>query len=630
MCGIFGYANFNRQARINREILVKMSQTIRHRGPDDQGFYIEDNMGFGNNRLAIIDLISGRQPIANEDETIWVTFNGEIYNYQEISKILIKNGHLLKTHTDSEILVHLYEDMGIGLLDAIEGMFSFALWDKRNRKLFLARDRLGIKPLYYFLDNNKIIFASELRAILAHPDMLKELDVDSLKYYFIYGYMPDPISIFKNVKKIPPAGYLYLCEGKVNLETYWQPFAECSRVNEHVAAEKLLFLLRDSVRKHLACDVPLGIFLSGGIDSSIITYLAATQSKDKIKAFNISFDDAEYDESQYAKTAISNLRVEYYNKKISSKEIISSSRAMLSKLDEPLADSSFIPTYLLSSFAKKYVKVCLSGDGADEIFAGYPSYMAHSFAEAYKKIPPCIRKNIIEYLVDKIPIKNSNNKIDFLLRIFIAGANYAGVERSIVWFGPLAPNQIDNLFTRELTELQSKESIFAAVREYAEKRFSEESLEKYLFTDRRFYLPGNILTKVDRASMANSLEVRVPYLDHRIVELVNSMPAILKLNRLKSKYILKRAFQNKLPRSLLKRKKQGFNIAVGKLLKNGLLDAFSDLLNKKFIMHQGIFEYSFIQKLISEHISSQRDNRRPIWALIVFQVWYEQFVGTSA
>ncbi len=507
MCGIFGYIYFNSAKKVEKEILVKMGESIKHRGPDDNGLYLQDNVGFGHNRLAIIDLKTGHQPLSNEDGTVWVSFNGELYNFERLICELKKRGHVFKTKTDSEILVHLYEDKSIGFINEIEGMFSFVLWDKKRKKLFLVRDRFGIKPLYYTHNNDVLIFASELKSIVSHPEVSKELDITALSHYFTYGYVPAPMSIFKNIKKISPANYLSFSQNDINEETYWSSFPrENKKCPEKESTDNLFSLLKDSVQKHLRSDMPLGVFSSGGVDSSIIAYLAALQTERKLKLFNISFDDAEYDESRYAKLLADNLEAEYISRVVSSNDIIKNARWILELLDEPFADASFIPTYFLSFLAKEHVKVCLSGDGADEIFGGYPTYMAQPLADIYRQIPCFVRKNIFERLIKTIPVRNSNNKMDFLFRAFVMGADYSDIERCIIWFGPMAPKEVNNLFRNEMKEKKGKEDVFEIVREYIMSSNIQKQLEKCLSIDRRFYLSDNILVKVDMASMANSLD----------------------------------------------------------------------------------------------------------------------------
>ncbi len=615
MCSIFGYINFDSKKNAQKEILVKMGRSIKRGEANSSDLYIKDNVALA------------RQPISNEDGTVYLVLNGEIYNHGYLSEELKKRGHIFKSRSDSEILLHLYEEEGIKFLDRIQGMFSFALWDMRTKDFFLVRDRLGIKPLYCYAGKDILVFASELRAILAHPATDKELDLVPMHHYFTYGYIPAPMSIFRDIEKIPPANYLHLYKNSFSLKRYWSSVPiETNGSKEKNYVEKMLYLLENSVKEQLTGNVPLGIFLSGGIDSSIISYLAASQMTDnKIKTFNISSDDPEYSESQYAKLIANYLNVEHFTKRISSKEIINNARGILELLDEPLADSSFIPTYLLSSFASEHVKVCLSGDGGDEIFAGYPTYLAQPIADGYRKVPFFMRKHIFDKLANAIPIKNSNNKIDFLLRIFLKGIDYEDVERNIIWFGPFAPHEADSLFKEKIVEYPNNNTVFTIVKEYVKNSGVLGSLERQLLVDRRFYLAGAMLTKTGQASMANSLEVRVPFLDHRIVEFSDTLPRNFKLRLFTNKYILKKVFHGKLPNKILYRKKQGFNIAIGKLLKQGLLDKFIDLLDKNAIKRQGIFDYGYIKQVISEHMRSKKDNRRQIWAIIAFQVWFNKY-----
>ncbi|MEW6608597.1 MAG: asparagine synthase (glutamine-hydrolyzing) [bacterium] len=627
MCGICGYLTWGEKT-VQQEIVHQMCEVIRHRGPDEEGIYVEKNIGLGMRRLNIIDLVTGHQPIHNEDKTIWVVYNGEIYNFQEIRKSLEKNGHRFYTQTDTEVIVHLYEEMGTRCVEKLNGMFGFALRDKQRNRLFLARDRIGIKPLHYARVNNQFIFGSEIKAILVHPDVNREIDLTSLDKYLTYEYIPAPQTIFKQIKKIPPGHILTINQaGELRTEQYWDiSFKHDERIkSEEEYAEELLSLLKDAVKRRLISDVPLGVFLSGGIDSSTVTALMSELVPGQVKTFSIGFEDKSFDESCYARKVAQYFGTSHYEEILSPNKLIELVPVIADVLDEPLGDASIIPTYLLSKFTRKYVTVTLGGDGGDELFAGYPTYQAHRLAGFYEKIPSIIRQSMIEKVISHLPVSTSNISFDFQTKKFISGIPYPSEIRNYIWLGSFSPEEKKDLLSNEVCDIL-KNDTFEDIKIYLAKTDAQSLLERLLYLDMKFYLQEDILAKVDRASMANSLEVRAPFLDYTFVEFVANLPPHLKLQNLTTKYILKQAVNNLLPKGIANRKKKGFGIPIAKWFKQELKGFILDVFAESKIKQEGFFNYNYIKQLLTDHFENKKDNRKGLWTLLVFELWYEKYI----
>ncbi|MEW6095117.1 MAG: asparagine synthase (glutamine-hydrolyzing) [bacterium] len=628
MCGICGYLTWGEKI-VQEEIIHKMCDVIRHRGPDDEGIYLEKNIGLGMRRLNIIDLVSGHQPIHNEDKTIWVVYNGEIYNFQEIRESLEKNRHCFYTQTDTEVIVHLYEEMGTKCVEKLNGMFGFALWDKQKNILFLARDRIGIKPLHYTTINNQFIFGSEIKSILVHPDVKREVDILSLSKYLTFEYIPAPNTIFKGIKKLSP-GYMMTINqtGEIKTEQYWDiNFSYDKKIKkEKVYQEELLSLLKASVKRMLISDVPLGVFLSGGIDSSTVTALMSELVPGQVKTFSIGFEDRSFDESCYARKVAQYFGTSHYEEILNPNKLIELVPVIADVLDEPLGDASIIPTYLLSQFTRRHVTVALGGDGGDELFAGYPTYQAHRLAHFYEKLPGFVRKGMIEKIIKKLPVSTSNISFDFQAKKFISGIPYSPEIRNYIWLGSFSPNEKKDLLSNEICDILKNSDSFEDIEMYLAKTDAENFLDRLLYLDMKFYLQEDILAKVDRASMANSLEVRPPLLDHTFVEYVANLPPQLKLKGLITKYIFKKAVKHLLPRGIASRKKKGFGIPVAKWFKNELKGFVLDVFAQSKIKDEGFFNYSYIEKLLKDHFEGKKDNRKLLWTLLVFELWYEKYI----
>src|ERR1700682_3458882 len=534
MCGITGWANLNPRTpppEGGEELLRSMCDRMIHRGPDSEGYLLDDGIALSRRRLAIIDLVTGEQPTFNEDRSIAVILNGEIYNYRELPADLETRGPPFRSASATEILPHLYEEYGCEMVQHLNGMFAFALWDDRRRRLFIARDRFGEKPLYWGVFDQTLLFASEPKVLLAHPSVRPNLNLNALRQYLSFDYVPAPLSIYEGISKLPAAHTLTLEDGKVTVERYWKLSYKTREPVPSVdeAAERLRELLADSVRMRLVSDVPLGVLLSGGIDSSAIAALAVRASSEPVKTFSISFAESSFDESLYARAVAKFLGTDHYEERLSANLAANLVGDIGSWMDEPFSDASLVPTYLLSRFTRKHVTVALGGDGGDELFAGYAMYSGHRWAEIYARIPRLVRSGMIEPLIGLLPVKTKNLSLDYKATRFVTGAKYDAVARHHVWFGSFTPEQQEELLTPEVLH-ETDGDVYRDARRMLLECESSNVVEQMQSLDARLYLAEDILTKVDRASMAVSLEVRAPFLDARVAEFAASLPARYKLH----------------------------------------------------------------------------------------------------
>jgi asparagine synthase (glutamine-hydrolysing) len=626
MCGICGVC-FSDERQMDLNILKKMTSTLEHRGPDDDGYYTNAGIALGHRRLSIIDLDTGKQPIHNEDETIYVVFNGEIYNFPELKKELEKKGHRFYTKTDTEVLVHLYEEKGEGCVESLAGMFAFAIWDEKRRKLLLTRDRIGIKPLYYSYNGKAFAFASEPKALLQLPWVEGGLDPQGLSHYLTYDFIPAPFCIYEDIRKVPPGYQVIYQDGDLRCERYWD-LDLTDRFNGDLDENELCELIWGEfcqvVKTHLISDVPLGVLLSGGIDSTSVLAALRYEGVDDIKTFSIGFGDPSFDESRYFRRAASFFETEHHEEVLAPQKLIEIIPKVASILDEPLADASIMPTYLLSRFTKGSVKVALGGDGGDELFAGYPTYQAFLLSRYYEKLPR-IMKSFVEAAVKKLPVSFKNMSFDFRAKKFIYGIPYSPVERYYIWMGTFPPEEKGELLTDRIkSRLEILDSFYVLHDYLRDKSFSSE-LGKLLYLDTKLYLQDGVLAKVDRASMAHGLEVRVPFLDHRFVELVTGIPERLKLKGFTTKYLWKKAIKDRVPDEIARRGKKGFGIPLARWLCGELKGLMLELLSEKRLKEQGIFNPSTVKRLVSDHLAHRTDNRKKIWNLLIFQLWWDSF-----
>jgi len=632
MCGITGWANldsYTPPAEGAEDLLHAMCERMVHRGPDSEGLFVAGGVALGMRRLAIIDLVTGEQPVFNEDKTVTVVLNGEIYNYRELRADLERRGHAFRSASDTEVLPHLYEEYGDGMVRELNGMFSFALWDSRKRRLLIARDRFGEKPLYWGVFDNTLLFASEPKVLLAHPAVKPELNLNALRQYLSFDYVPAPLSIYDGINKLPAAHKLTLEDGQVCVERYWQLSYKTAEPvpSENEAAEHLRELMADAVRMRLVSDVPLGVLLSGGVDSSSVAAFAVASSPEPVKTFSISFSETSFDESAYARSVAKFLGTDHHEERLSANLAANLVSEIGAWMDEPFSDPSLVPTYLLSRFTRKHVTVALGGDGGDELFAGYPMYAGLRWAEIYNRVPSSLRARVVEPLVRLLPVKTKNLSFDYKALKFVTGAKYDAVARHHVWFGSFTPEEQSALLTPEALAASDGE-IYAHARQIAEECDSDDLVTRMQSIDTRLYLAEDILTKVDRASMAVSLEVRAPFLDPRVAEFAASLPSNYKLRGHKTKYILKKAVKELLPPFVTRRGKKGFGVPVAEWLKVKLRPLARDLLSPERVRRAGVFNPQYVARLQDEHERGVANHRKLLWTLLMFELWHESFVET--
>ena len=632
MCGITGWANLDARTpppEGAKELLHAMCERMVHRGPDAEGLMVSSGVALGMRRLAIIDLVTGEQPTYNEDRSVAVILNGEIYNYRELRQDLEKRGHSFRSQSDTEVLPHLYEEYADEMVQHLNGMFAFALWDSKRRRLLIARDRFGEKPLYWGVFAGTLLFASEPKVLLAHPSVQGSLNLQALRQYLSFDYVPAPLTIYEGINKLPAAHTLTLENGKVETRSYW-----CLKYktiepppSEAEAAEHLRELLADSVRLRLVSDVPLGVLLSGGVDSSTVAALAVRASSEAVKTFSISFAEASFDESSYARAVAKFLGTDHHEERLSANLAANLVGEIGSWMDEPFSDPSLVPTYLLSRFTRKHVTVALGGDGGDELFAGYPMYRGHRWAENYAKIPRVLRSGVIEPLVKLLPVKTKNLSFDYKATRFVTGTKYDPVARHHIWFGSFTPAEQEMLLTPEVLR-NTDSDIYRDARQMLAECDSSDVVEQMQSLDTKLYLAEDIMTKVDRASMAVSLEVRAPFLDPRVAEFAASLPPNYKLRGRKTKYILKRSIEDSLPAFVTRRAKKGFGVPVAQWLKEKLRPLARDLLSPERVRRAGVFDPEYVTKLQDEHERGTANHRKLLWTLLMFELWHESFVET--
>jgi asparagine synthase (glutamine-hydrolysing) len=624
MCGICGRLNFNDEL-VTKEFIHRMCQVLKHRGPDDEGIYINPKseirnpkIGMGVRRLKVIDLETGHQPIHNEDKRIWIVCNGEIYNFKDLRMDLEKRGHKFYTKSDTETIIHLYEDYGIDCVKYLRGMFAFAIWDERKRGLFLARDRLGQKPLVYAMINGSFIFASEIKSILENPEVEKEVNLEALHHYLTYQYIPASLTMFSGIKKLPPASIL-ICnaKGEIKIERYWDlNYKNKLKLSEPEYCEKILELLREAVELRLISDVPLGAFLSGGIDSSAVVGIMSQLMDRPVKTFSIGFEEEDFSEINYARTIAKYFHTDHYEF-IVKPETIEILPKLIWHYNEPFADSSALPTYYLARETRKHVTVALNGDGGDENFAGYDRYKANKIA-SYCNIIPRSLKRIAAGMAGKLPMRKANR--------FFQAINESPERRNIRWHCFFDNERKNKLYSEEMRKKLSYLDAYDYMINVFQEAEADDFLDKILYTDINTYLPGDLLVKMDIATMAHSLEARSPFLDHKFMEFNARIPSRFKLKGLTSKYILKKALKGLLPEEILKRGKMGFGIPIGKWFRYQLKDYIREILLDTRNLQRGYFTRESIRQLLDEHISGKVDHGYRLWALLNLELWHRMFI----
>ena len=633
MCGILGFLTPRATDIPDLGVLRSIRDLLTHRGPDDQGEFIRpiDEEGsfvyMGHRRLSIIDLAGGHQPLSNENETVWAILNGEIYNFLELKSRLEASGHWFRTNSDTEVIVHAYEEYGERCLQQFNGMFAIGIWDESRKRLLLARDRLGKKPLYYCFTKGNFLFASELKALIAYPNFSRQINPLSFMKYLFFEYIPSPHTIFKEANKLPPGSYLILEKNAIRVIEYWSPF-DSERVGEQYSEgeieSKMLELLSQSVKRRLISDVPLGVFLSGGIDSSAITALAQREVPGRIKTFSIGFEDPSFDESKFASLASKYLGTEHHEQTMTASDLLNLVPNLPDILDEPMADASILPTYLLSKFTRKYVTVALGGDGGDELLAGYPTYLAHKFARQYEFLGRNLHP-VITFLGNLLPVSDDNISFDFKVKKFLSGIGYPDAIRNFVWLGSFSFSELKKVLSPELNSQFDPIRLTEEIDFYEKGILSQDKTTRLQYLDIKLYLQEAILVKVDRASMACSLEVRAPFLDYELVEFIMNLPSSLKLRRFTSKYLLKKVMKDFLPKEVIGRKKKGFGIPIAKWVKGPLRELFGDLLSYDRIKREGFLNPDYVTCLLRDHLANKKDNRKQLWTLLVWELWMNRY-----
>ena len=625
MCGICGIVNADQNNLIDEQILRDMTRVITHRGPDDDGFYINGQVGLGMRRLSIIDLVTGDQPVTNEDRTLWIVFNGEIYNYQHLYEDFAAKGHHFSTQSDTEVIVHAYEEYGVQCPEYFNGMFAFALWDAPHRRLLLARDHLGIKPLYYWLGEGSLIFGSELKSIILHPAVRREIDLEALDQFLTLEYIPTPRTIFKNIYKLPAGHRLVYQDGYHRIEKYWDIPDLDPPSDEETVKEMLVELIDNSVDLQLMSDVPLGAFLSGGIDSSSVVAAMSKASAAPVKTFSIGFDDATYNELPYAR-AVAKLYGTDHTEEILDPDIVDLVERLVRHLDEPFGDFSIFPTYLVSEVARRQVKVVLSGDGGDELFGGYDTYVAQEMDRYYQYLPAGVRRNLLPGLMAKVSPRPEKKGVINKAKRFIEGAALPASLQHARWMMFISDQDRDDLYQPEIRQALDGPAAVNLLEGHFKRKSHWDSLAQQQYVDIKTYLVDDILTKVDRMSMSVSLEARVPLLDYRIVELAVNLPAKMKIRQGETKWILKKAMSERLPPDVLNKPKQGFSIPLKHWLRESLKPMMTDLLSPERVRARGYFNPDCVSGWVDEHLNGTQNHSHRLWGLMVFEIWNQQFM----
>ena len=617
MCGIAGILNIDRAAAAPADVLEQMLLSIYHRGPDEDGRLVDGELAMGMRRLSIIDLADGQQPIFDERGRYAVVFNGEIYNYRELRQDLLSRGHQFKTHSDTEVIVHLYEELGPECLQQLRGMFGIAVWDTRERSLFIARDRMGIKPLYYTVKNNSLIFASEIKALLVHPAVQASLDLQGLSNYLSLKYVPGPGTLFEDIHSLPPGHYLRVTAGHLQVERYWDiSFAKPDNPkSEAEYIDQATELIRESVRLRLRSDVPFGAFLSGGVDSSTIVVMMAEQMSEPVKTFSVGFGEG--DELPYARLVADRFGCEHHTLQITAADFIDHAETVLWHMDQPIADQATVATLMVSKLARQHVKMVLTGEGGDELFAGYARYSGERLSPWTRGLPHFAR-NALRSGARRLPGMRRGKLALHALTTADEAARYAN------WFPMFNDETKRQLLSEPMRDYRAGAGpLFAKHLAQCDAR---QPLDRMLYVDSKLWLPDFLLLRGDKLTMANSLEARLPLLDHRLVEFAAALPTKYKLHKGNRKYLLKRVAERMLPREIIHRKKQGFPIPIDRWLRHEARPLMRDMLSCDSLQRRGLFEPAFVEQLMQQHESGFADNTTELWGLVSFEMWMRNMI----
>jgi asparagine synthase (glutamine-hydrolysing) len=628
MCGITGILNLGEGPPISRPILAEMNRVITHRGPDEDGFYVEvGRVGLAMRRLKIIDLQTGAQPIANEDSTVWVTFNGEIYNYKELGRELEARGHRFRTRSDTEVIVHAYEEYGPACVERLRGMFTIALWDSTRRRLMLARDRVGVKQLFYTVVGNQLLWGSELKCLLSHPNVERRLSPAGLNHFLAYLYVPAPLTIFEGLEELEPAHRLIVENGAIRLERYWELEYRIDRDRsdaETIAGFRTL--LDESVAMRMVADVPLGAFLSGGIDSGAVVALMSRHASGPVKTFSIGYEDGgeHFDERPFAREVAARYGTDHHEFVVRP-NLEAVIPELVRAFDQPFADSSAIPNWYLSQMTREHVTVALSGLGGDEVAAGYERYRGAVLAEQVRKLPPPLRK-LFGALAEGLPDSRRGSHLAGRLKRFARTLDLEFDERYLALITAFQLKERAELLAPDLQAAIELDAPAALYRRALQPAAAADPLHRALFADLKLYLPGDLLTLTDRMSMAHALEVRVPYLDHRLLEYAATIPPRLKLKGMERKHLLKRAVADLLPASVLDRGKMGFSVPLTVWFRSELRSFVEDVLSQGAVRDVGVFHYPAVRRLLDEHFALRANHDNQIWALLTFMLWHRAYL----
>ena len=631
MCGICGKIYFDSERPVEPEVLSAMCQFIKHRGPDDTGTYLRGPVGMGSTRLSIIDLEGGHMPLSNEDGTVWIVYNGEVYNFQELRQRLESSGHRFRTRSDTETIVHLYEEEGEDFARHLNGMFALAIWDERKQRLILARDHLGIKPLFYCQLDDRLVFASEIKALLA-DGFERQVDRVALHDYLSLNYVPGPRTMLKGVRKLQPGHILVVhpSSRKLEVRPYWDFPQVLEKPPQNQASstleKELLNLLRTAVHETMISDVPVGAFLSGGIDSSLVVALMSEVSSRPIKTFSVGFKERSYSELPYAKLIAQRFQTEHHELVLQPRvhDLVA---AMADYFDEPFADNSAVAVFAVSKLAASQVKVVLSGDGGDEVFGGYYTYQADKLAALYRRLPRALGERWLPGLVAMLPTSFEKASFDFKIKRFVNGAYLPPLAAHYEWKAYLDEEMKSRLYCNGTNGYHAElRPTVALLQAYYDSYATDDWLNRLLYVDSKVQLADDMLTKVDRMSMAHSLEVRVPLLDQRLVHFMARLPSRYKVRGLTLKHLLKRVARNLLPPEIVRRPKAGFTIPIARWLATDLRDIVADQLSPARVKGQGLFEPQAIVAMLDAHWSGGRDFSRSIWTLLMFDLWCDRYL----
>jgi len=630
MCGICGKLELDRTSRVNSSLIRSMLDTIRHRGPDDDGIYTYGPAALGHARLSIIDLATGHQPLSNEDGTVWIVFNGEIYNFQELRTFLLSKGHSLKTHSDTEVIVHLYEELGAACLERLRGMFAFAIWDQNSETLFLARDRVGIKPLYYSLTNKAVVFASEIKAILADPNVKRDLVPEVIDRFLTFLYVPGEDTLLRDIRKLAPGHYMLVKDGHVQIRQYWDlDFQRPSRIpSVSSVEEQLSSLLSEAVELHMIADVPVGVLLSGGVDSTAVLSRAVERTDKEISSYTVGFSESVVaDERPYARLAAETYGSRHYDMTIAAEDFAEFLPKYVWHMEEPVCEPPAVAMYYVSRMARNYVKVLLSGEGGDEAFAGYNNYRSILWMERLKQICPPLNSAVSRILAQVNSWVHSARVAKYAPLVDATFPQYYYSRTSTPH--RYSENGIGELYSSDFTKLINRDFTTEPVRRLFAKVKNESTLNQMLYIDTKTWLPDDLLVKADKMTMANSLELRVPLLDHRLLEFAASLPSNYKVKGFTLKYIWKKALSKRIPGAILKRRKAGFPVPYESWLRNEFKDTVCSILTDRKTIERGYFERTSVEKLIQAN-DERGTYSKEIFSLLTLELWHRAFLDREA